>query len=308
VRSQRGVALLTALLVVFVATVAGAQLVYQLQLTINRSGAILGQRQAWYYALGGESWAAEILRRDAEDNDFDAQSEDWAKPITALPIEGGTISGTIVDLDGRFDLNSLIDAEGKAVEATVNRFKRLLQVLELDESIAAAVVDWLDSDSETGFPGGAEATEYLARDPAYRSADGTMASASELWLVMGVDAAAYNVLSEHVTVLPASAPINVNTASVPVLMALNPGIERLDAESLRADAKEDGFESIQDFVGHEAIRQLELPAEGLSVASNFFLVNSEVKTEYGSVTLQSLLQRDKSGQTRVVARSLGTPI
>lgn len=299
---------MTALLVVFVATVAGAQLVYQLQLTINRSGAILGQRQAWYYALGGESWAAEILRRDAEENEFDALTEDWAQPIAALPIEGGTITGSIADMHGRFDLNSLVDAEGKAVEASVNRFKRLLQVLELDEGIAAAIVDWLDADSEPGFPGGAEATEYLAREPAYRSADGAMASGSELWLVMGVDADVYKVLSEHVTVLPASAPINVNTATVPVLMSLNPGIERLDAESLRADAKEDGFENVEGFVEHEAIRQLELPADGLSVVSSFFLVTSEVKTEYGGVSLQSLLQRDKSGQTRVVARSLGTPI
>jgi general secretion pathway protein K len=118
---------------------------------------------------------------------------------------------------------------------------------------------------------------------------------------MGVDAAAYKALSEHVTALPGSASINVNTATVPVLMSLNPGIERLDAESLRADAKEGGFESVEDFVGHEAIRQLELPADDLSVASSFFLVTSEVKTEYGSVALQSLLQRDESGQTRVVA-------
>jgi general secretion pathway protein K len=135
-----------------------------------------------------------------------------------------------------------------------------------------------------------------------------MASTSELWLVEGVDADVFEVLSAHVTALPSSSPINVNTATVQVLMALNPGIEELDAESLQEDAKSDGFESVQEFIKHKAIRQLRLPAEGLSVASSFFVVTSEVETEYGVVRLHSLLRRDAEGRSTILARSLGTPI
>ncbi len=304
---QQGVALLTALLVVFVATVASVHLVYQLQLTINRSSAIFGQRQAWYYALGAEAWAGEILRRDARDSETDTLQEDWATPITSLPIEGGSISGYIADLQGRFNLNGLIDADGKPVEREVERFRRLLQVLEIDDVLVAAVVDWIDADTEPGFPGGAESTEYLAKDPAYRSADAPMASVSELRLVQGVDAGIYEKLAPLVSALPATEPLNINTAAAEVLMSLNPGIEAGDADTLKEEAENGGFESVEDFVGHEAIKQLKVPAEGLSVTSRYFLLTSEVRMNNGVVKLYSLFDRDSSGPSSVLLRSLGTP-
>ncbi len=48
---QRGVALITALLLVFLATMTAVEAVYSFQLTLSRSAAVLGQRQVWYYAL-----------------------------------------------------------------------------------------------------------------------------------------------------------------------------------------------------------------------------------------------------------------
>ena len=101
---QRGVALITALLLVFLATMTAVEAVYSFQLTLSRSAAVLGQRQVWYYALGGEAWALQILRRDREDNEIDHSQEDWATPIPALPIQGGALSGRIEDLQGRFNL------------------------------------------------------------------------------------------------------------------------------------------------------------------------------------------------------------
>jgi general secretion pathway protein K len=306
-RRQRGVALLTALLVVFLTTVAAVSLVYKLQLSINRSAVLLGQRQALYYALGGEAWAGQILRRDAEDSEFDHGNEDWAQAIATLPIEGGSMSGSIVDEQGRFNVNGLITEDGELDELRVEQMRSLLTSLELEPDLAMAIVDWIDDNEEPSFPGGVEATEYMSKKPPYRTADGPMVSTSELRLINGMDAESYRKLLPHVTTLPTQSPINVNAATVPVLMSLHPDLSQADAETLREHAESEGFETVDDFLGHEAVSRLELEPEDfpIAVSSSYFRVLTRVETGYGRLSLESLLEREGSGTPRVIRRVLG---
>ncbi len=306
-RGQRGVALLTALLVVFLATVATVSLVYKLQLSINRSGVLLGQRQALYYALGGEAWAGQILRRDAEDNESDHGNEDWATTIAALPIEGGTISGSIVDEQGRFNLNALIGEADVPDESRIEQMRSLLTSLELEPDLTMAIVDWIDANQEPGFPGGVEASEYMTKEPPYRAADGPLVSLSELRLINGIDAESYRKLLPHVTSLPAETPVNVNSATVPVLMSLHPELSEADAETIREHAQTEGFESLDDFFGHESVSKLELEPDALpvSVSSSYFRVFTRVETTYGRLRLESLLEREGTETPRVIRRILG---
>lgn len=108
VGQQTGVALITVLLVVFLATVAATSLASLQQLTIRRSTLFQHQQQARLYTLGAEEWAIAILRRDLEDNQIDHLAEDWATLPPALPIQGGAITGRIADLQGRFNINNLL--------------------------------------------------------------------------------------------------------------------------------------------------------------------------------------------------------
>ncbi|MFW5863871.1 MAG: helix-hairpin-helix domain-containing protein [bacterium] len=63
----------------------------------------------------------------------------------------------------------------------------MLQALpNMDADVAAAIVDWRDTDSEL-TEGGAEAQDYLLLDPAYNCKDGPFETVEELRLVMGVD-------------------------------------------------------------------------------------------------------------------------
>ena len=222
---QRGVALITALLLVFLATMTAVEAVYSFQLTLNRSAVVLGQRQVWYYALGGEAWAMEILRRDAEDNEFDHLEESWATQIPALPIQGGALAGKIEDLQGRFNLNDLVDDEGLVVPARVEQLDRLLRALQLEADIGPAVADWIDADLDPQ-PGGAESSDYLLRTPPHVAANLVMADPSELRQVRGVTAEVYEALLPHVSALPRGTPLNVNTATLPVLCPSHP-ISRL---------------------------------------------------------------------------------
>lgn len=311
---QRGVALLTAMFVVFLASFASVELVYSLQLAINRSALVLGQRQAWQFALGGEWWALEELRRDQQrdlelSRPRDWRAEDWASKQIAAPIEGGSVSGYIADLQGRFNVNNLVTAEGQVDELQAGRLRRLVQALELDEVIVDAIIDWVDRNSEPEGLGGAETGQYLLRTPPYLAPNAPMADVSELSLLEGVDAVASARLREHLCALPPGTPLNVNTANAYVLMSLHPDISLPDAESLVQYAEDNpaGFESKVDFLAQPQLAGRDIPEAGLEVYSSFFEANVVVSTVYGEIALRSVLQRVEDGRPRVVSRSLGLP-
>lgn len=104
---QTGVALITVLLIVFLASVTAVSLAALQQVAIRRSTVLLHQQQARLYTLGAEQWAMIILARDRQKNETDHPGEEWANLSPALPVEGGTITARLIDLQGRFNLNNL---------------------------------------------------------------------------------------------------------------------------------------------------------------------------------------------------------
>lgn len=308
--TQRGVALIKAMLVVALATSVAVAMVSRQQFDIRRTGNVLQAGQAALYSDGVEAWAAQLLRRDRLENQVDHTDEDWATVLPPIPVEGGSISGAIEDLQGRFNLNSLVVA-GKAEPMAVARFKRLLEALrglnpdqatKLTPELAAVLIDWLDLDQDLTFPGGAEDDTYMNRERPYRSANAPMASPSELLLLEGVDAEVYAVLRPHVAALPVEAKLNVNTATVPVLMSLAQGVSESDAESLMEDRP---YEKVQDFEAHTALAGRKLDKDILTIETEHFLIASQV--EYGSLSQQrySVLQRDAKGEGRILMRAQG---
>ena len=354
---QAGVALITVLLVVFLASVAAASLASVQQLAIRRSALLLHQQQARLYTFGAEQWAMAILKRDRQQNKTDSLNEDWAQLPPALPIEGGSMSGRIQDLQGRLNLNNLLKARsftdqkdnpteqegneqeedndnqeenkdkatnkttaknshkiqdknrGEDTKADIDKeqlkiLQHLLDVLELNPEIAQAVADWLDPDQETRFAGGAEDSEYTVLTPPYLAANRRLTSLSELRLIKGIDKTAYDKLSPHVCVLPPGTPINVNTITAPVLMALGDGIDAIRAEALVEDLKKQGFDNVATFL--TAAGLAELPPElQLEVRSNYFSVQIEARVGEGRATLYSILERSDNGSSRVLMRSFG---
>jgi len=106
-RFQAGVALITVLLIVFLASIAATSLAALQQRAIRRSAVLLHQQQARLYTLGVEQWALIILARDRQQNETDHPGEEWANLPPALPIEGGALTARITDLQGCFNLNNL---------------------------------------------------------------------------------------------------------------------------------------------------------------------------------------------------------
>ncbi|MGM0593468.1 MAG: type II secretion system minor pseudopilin GspK [Pseudomonadota bacterium] len=303
-RDERGVALVTALLVVALATTTAAAMISRQQLDIRRTGNGLQYEQAYLYVNGMERWAARVLRQDGEENDVDHPLEEWATELPPIPVDGGQLAGRLEEHQGRFDLNTLV-VGGTVNEQALGRFQRLLTVLELDPALANAVVDWLDADMEPRFPGGAEDPLYLAEEPPYRSANRAMVSVSELRLVYGVDAEVYAQLAPHVTALPTPAPLNVNTVTAEVMQSLADGIDAGLAALLIEGRGEEGYASMDDFLAQSELEDVAMPVEILGVESRYFVVTSSVNFGRVNVTFQSMLERAQNNRTRVVWRSQG---
>jgi general secretion pathway protein K len=293
---QRGVALVTALLVVSLATVAAVAMATRLQVDVRRTGNLLHGEQAYAYALAAESWASVILQRDANDSKIDTLGEDWATALPPIAVEGGYVSGRIEDLQGRFNINNLVGADGKPSEPDLEYFKRLLGLLELETGLATALLDWIDADINATFPDGAEDDSYLRETPPYRAANRPLVSISELRLVKGYSAEIVALLEPYITALPEPTALNVNTAPALVLQALHAELDPTDAEQIIEARGDDGFPELEDFLALDALAGLQLDVD-VGVKSDWFNVLTDVRIGRGQARLESRLQRSDKALT-----------
>lgn len=306
-RSQRGVALITVLLVVALASLTATSLASLTQFGLRRSGLLQQEQQARFYLHGAEQWAAQILNRDRGDGPIDHLGEDWAQPLPPLPVEGGQVIGRLSDLQGRFNLNGLI--VGDVVdEARLALLERLLDQLGPGRGVASAIVDWIDADREPRFPDGAEDSDYLTRNPSYLAANRPLASVSELRLIRGVDGTVHARLAPLVSALPRPTAINVNTAPVELLAVLLPGLDQTAAVRLDQARRERPFASVDEFIASTGLVDPDLPVDLLTTESAFFLLEAEAEIGDAGARLHSLLYRADSGTTRSLMRSYGAEL
>jgi general secretion pathway protein K len=312
---QRGAALVVAMLVFAMCTALIVAMKSDFTRLYQRSANIFLAEQAYAYLRGAEELAGIALRVDYDQDQQQEQPQDdlqeiWAQPTTPYALdEGGWLLGSLEDLQGRFNLNSLAGEarEDQRFTASQAQFIRLLQALEeplVSEQeairITAAVADWLDSDGQPR-PDGAEDNYYLARSPAHRSADQPMASVSELRAVAYVTPEIFTALQPWVTVWPRSpATLNINTAPMMVLRSINSDkdlspLSEADATALVADREEAGFADLDAFLANPVFdgRRDNMTATRalLGQRSSYFLLQAEVEVADRNMRLYSVLQR-----------------
>lgn len=309
-RKERGVALITVLLVVAIATVVTAGMIARQQLSIRSSSNQLSTRQAWHYALGGEAMAQAILARDMKQpgtnprQPIDHLREAWARPLPAFSVDQGRVSVQIEDLSGRFNLNSLV-SNGQPDQQAVQRFRRLLLRLNIDPLLADRLVDWLDDNQQPSGAGGAEDNDYLLLQPAYRAANRPLQDVSELRLLLGMRAADFARLQPYVAALPAEAGLNVNTASALVLSTLADNLTPEAAQELIKGRGVDGYRSLGAFTAQPALAGAGELDGHLTLGSRYFEVRTDVQQGDRRRTLTSFLQREPDGKVLVLQRDLG---
>jgi len=302
-RRNRGVAVITAMLIMALVTTLTYSLEWDSALDLRRTIVMLNRDQAVQVALGAESWVQSILRQDLEDSDADHLGEIWASELPGLPIDGGEVFGGIEDLQGRFNINNLLGADGEVDEPSLEQFQRLLNALGIDPRFAGIAADWLDANQDAAFPDGAEDSIYTGMIPPYRAANQILSSTSELAALEGIDKASLDTLLPHVTALPGRTAINVNTATGPVLQSLDENLTIADIERLLAEREESGFvdmaSSFSSLVTPEVLNQL-------AETTNYFQLKLIVRIDTVRITYFSVLERGPRGDTASILRSLGT--
>lgn len=318
---QRGVALITAVLIVALATILAVNVGFKGYLDQRRSITMFSLDQGFEIAMGAEAWAADTLRRDliggSEVDDF---TEEWATPIPPLPVgdgengEVGEVAGQLEDMQGRFNLNSLVKFESGVLirdDAAVQRFKNLLRLLEIEEQWADMIVDWIDTDIDPGFPDGAEDSVYTSLTPAYRPPNLRITRTSELLALNGFGLERYRRLEPFVSALPGGTSINLCTAPPEVLDSLVEGLQEftLARENLVEMRKQRCYPSLQDFRPRLSQEQQNELIEGkvIGESSNYFRANIWVTIGTTQFTLYSLLYRaGGTNLVRPILRSFGT--
>ncbi|VVO67449.1 general secretion pathway protein GspK [Pseudomonas fluorescens] len=240
IKRQRGVALISVLLVMSLALLITGGLLRSQHLLLQSSGQQLQQLRLRQLALGGETWALAQLQ-DATQRTVDL-TQDWARMTPTFASEEGQIKVDIEDLAGRFNLNTLL-IQGQIDQVTLNRWARLQDLLDLP--------------------------------PLQLSQVGALSELSQLRLLAGVDGYVLRQLEPWVAMLPIEAALNINTAPALVLRALDE-LDAATADALVRQASTTAWGSVQAFTQDPLVSRLGLSSHGLGTHSRWFRITVQV--------------------------------
>ena len=306
---QRGVALITAVLIVALATILAINVTFRGMVDQRRSTNLLAFDQGFEVALGAEAWAADFLRQDAQDSQQDHLGEAWAQTMPPLPIDEGigTVEGRLEDLQGRFNLNNLVFADGTPNATAIKQLERILAMVDIEPTWAAAIADWVDTDVDPGFPDGAEDAVYTGMDPPHLAANMPVTRTSELMVLpeFGIDR--YRRLQPFVAALPVGTKLNVCTATGVVLDSLSENQRQfsLNPQDLTTRRKEACFPTLEDIRGTLGQADYDQVKDTLAESSSYFRATVWVTIGTTQFTLYSLLARGGAGTIQPVLRSFG---
>ncbi len=318
---QRGVALLTVLLMVAVMSVLVIGVLDDIRFGIRRAGNADAVAQAQRYALGAETLAAgQIQRLSRRDPARTTLEGNWNDRPFLFPLgdssDAGAMSVRVVDATSCFNLNSVVEGAGEQWqrrELGVAQFVALLRALEFRPDQANALsdglVDWIDADQQAS-PRGAEDSHYLARR-SHRTGSTLLAEASELRAVAGFDAETYARLRPWVCALPVAdlSPLNINTLEPgdgALLSMLTAGaIDPAQGHRIIQSRPPGGWRDFATFWAQPGLSSVQLPNPVLgqvSLRTRYFGLHAEVEHGGAQVVLSALLEQDDAGQTRLLAR------
>lgn len=303
---QRGIALLTVMLVFGLAAFIARDMMLTGFTDTQRHVAMRDSRQAFYYALGAESYARELLWRDRDDelagNDSsDGKLDEWYNRRLAFDLDEGQIFIRVSDLQGRFNLSNLRSENGEINSAAASQLRRLLDHIGIETSLAYRIADWVDKD-QLALRNGAEDETWLQGASPMLTGNTAIAQMAELTRLAQLSEQQYKDLNRFLTTLPEPTKLNVNTASEEVILSLAENVNRQATASLV---------SRQDIKSYQNVSQA-LSDAGLSSAglSTFFTTRSEyyeieIIALYRERTarLHSVVHREPTtGKTQLVYR------
>lgn len=322
-RRQSGVALVVVMMIVAFVVVIAVGMSGRLQLQLQRQVNLQQQQQAYWYAIAAEQVSIQLLKRTVAGKDNVNLSQDWAKLGATFPVDNGTITGKLIDLQSCFNLNNLQrPAEqqqiGAGQTASQKAFQRFLELKITDlsmpaEYLTARISDWLDADSLLQTAGGAEQDDYAGLQMPFYTANSLMGSTSELRVMLDLTPADYELLKPWVCVIPkvSTSKLNLNTLTVEnaaLLAAYIPELDESAASDLLGSRPEEGFASLDEVWTSPQLAGISVTDEVkalMAVNSNYFVLETTVTYMDTVFNLASVLVVDEQQNVKVTARRFG---
>jgi len=343
-RKDSGIILLIVLWLLVILSLMAIGLGRRTSIDLSLAKYGVGKLKADFIARSGLTYALGQIRKDAQDSTtaaFDTLYQCGVK------LEEGQVPEDIfkhaVMGEGYFDIQySVVAADGTANaryglrdetakinlnalnQANFSVLKHLIIFLGFEDgvanTIAAAVVDWVDADSDlTDAPNGAEDDDYVSLDKSYHCKNLPFDSLEELFLVKGMTPEIFAGIKDYVTVYPKETntlSINVNTAPEVVIRALGHSIPDSTADADRMAKNIINYRSGEDqeiftaddrpveltdpgkmgFTDSETAFINNLRNSGLGLSSNYFRVNIRGVDEASSVKsdFEAVVSRENS--------------
>ncbi len=296
--SQRGSAIIIALFIMSLVAAIAVAMLSRLNTDIQRTHLLLNTDRANLIAQGSVAWAIDLLI-------VNWKTQRPNQLVDHMPIHSKTDTIEEYKIDSTlYDAQSFLNLNNLSVTDNQMSFLNLLKAVDpkidsvVATDIALATHDWVSQpDAKTqGFD-----NDYLQKNPSYRAPHHFMASASEIRLVKGMSASLFSKLSPYIIALPVITKINIASAEAAVLMSLSPTLTAEGVKTIIAHRKESPFNTTQQFLEFDVIKNNPVPADKITTLSAYFLLQTNVRVGQQNLMLYTLLVRNiKDNQPNVI--------
>lgn len=302
---QRGVAVITALLLTALAITVVASLFWQQQVQVRSMENQRLRLQTQWAMRGMVDFARFWLRQD--NPMLTALDGVWATPIEEARLDDyvdrekvdtekfdATVSGRALDAQARFNITNLVDATGTINPKQVLAYQRLLSNMKLDGGLAQATADAVlrakpkprSSGSDGKTPAATPASGGSSEPVAFTQVE-------DLLAVPGYTPQMIEQLRDFVIILPELTPINVNTAPAEVLAAVTM-MSLSEASALTLSNPRKKFVDKLNFQNN--INAALIEGVELDVKSRYFLTVIRVRLDRAALDAVALVNRKTDPQ------------
>ena len=292
-RRQRGIAMVTALLITTLAVSAVASLFWHQQVQVRMMENQRLHVQTQWVQRAGLDWSRQILRDDGQRSpELTTLDGVWNTPPAEIRLDryfdrdpadavAASIASRLVDAQSRYNLANL--ANGRTLNLPeVRLYERLLASLQLDPALALRTAQVIAASQ----PGEGSTRRQVA-----------LKRIDELSSVPGYTPPVLAALAAFIILLPAPAELNLETAA-PELLAAVTRLSLPQARQLAERRRQAYFRSMAEFRAALPDGSV-LDGVQAGLRSDYFLVEGKIRLAHAELNTVSLLYRPRGSAAAI---------